>query len=294
MATPIDAPYRLKTVVVGLTFVSIGLISLIASLQIPDKSEIIKALLRELATIAIIGATLHVIHELFQRQDFIQITNNKGEEILKLLNTTRVDMLARIALANQAAVLGMTEIMPDAQSYDFDEMLLNVPNLTAVLNDGRTWVANNALSLQARFQDKAKHTTIVLVHPQSEFVTVLARKQGIDDATVRAKLAETLRRLVTCGGRADNLRVLGHRLYNPHTVFITDGFAIITPYFHSRTRHRGPAIRFNDTNHSSFYRELRKDIDALVLDCEPLPLTIEPPGGASPPHNNLSNGSSSL
>jgi hypothetical protein len=277
-----EAPYRLKTVIVALTFVSIGLLSLISSLLISKEYELVKALLRELATIAIIGATLHAIYELFQRQDFMQITNYKGQQVLDMLDAVRVELLdeigthgaevlARIDLANQATQLGMTGVTPDARSYDFSAVL-DAPRLTAVLNDGRTWVLNNAIRLQARFQDPSKSTVFILVHPDSPLIPILAAKQGINEEATRQKLGETLRLLSSFGAKETNLHVYGHRLFNPHSLFIIDGFAIVTPYFHSRMRRRGPAIRFDDTGHDSFYSELRRDIEALLVDSEELPL----------------------
>lgn len=286
-----EEPYRLKTVIVALTFVSIGLLALIVSLQIEEKEHpIIKALLREFATIAVIGATLHAIYELFQRQDFVRITNTKADHVVQTLDATRVELLdqlqshgeevlSRIDLASQATKMGMVEITPDARSYDYSA-LLDCTHVVAVLNDGRTWVSNNAPRLHLRFQSGSKHTTIFVIHPESPMITVLAKKEGTTEEAIRMKLVEALRLLATLGGTADNLTIYGHHLFNPHSVFIGDGFAVVTPYFHARMRRRGPAIRYEDSPHDSFYRELRADVEALVLDSEVLEL---PPNTASTP-----------
>ena len=285
MAAQRETPYRLKTVVVALTFVSIGLLSLISSLLIPKEHEI-TGITKRARNDCYHRCNTHAIYELFQRQDFVQITNHKGQQILDTLDAIRLELLdeigahgeevlARIDLANQATRLGMTGITPDARSYDFSAVL-DAPRLTAVLNDGRTWVLNNAIRLQARFQDPSKSTIFILVHPESAMIPILAAKQGINEDATRQKLGETLRLLSSFGGRAANLQVYGHRLFNPHSVFVVDGFAILTPYFHSRMRRRGPAIRFDDAGHDSFYSELRRDIDALLLDSEELSLPPDP------------------
>lgn len=270
-------PYRLKTVVVALTFVSIGLLALVTSLQIHDQdSPVLKGLLREFATIAIIGATLHAIWELFQRQDYIQITNEKAEQILGSLEVGRGEIVqhmrtheqqivSRLDVANQARYMGLAEITRDARGYDYT-MLLEESNLVAVLNDGRSWVSNNAPKLRKRFADPTKKTKILVIHPDSPMYQVIAKKEGTTVEAVRMKLDETLRVLATLTTPSTELEIFGHFLYNPHTIFLCDSFALVTPYFHSRTRRASPIFKYEDTSPTALYLEIRSDIDALDLD----------------------------
>lgn len=282
-----QSPYRLKTVVIALTFVSIGLLALITSIQLEDKHTILKALLREFATISIIGATLHVIWELFQRQDFVQITNNKAEDVLSSVNTARQEVVqlmrshehqivSRLDVANQARHMGLAEITRDARSYDYS-VLLDESVVTAVVNDGRSWVSNNIVKLRKRFADPSKKTRIYVIHPDSPMMQILAKKEGTTEEAVRMKLDETLRVLATLITPTTDLHVFGHMLYNPHTIYVCESFALVTPYYHSRTRRSAPVFKYEDTSPTSLYAELKADIEALELDSAELALPSQPP-----------------
>jgi len=277
------APYRLKTTLVALVFVVIGLIALIASIEIDPKHELLRAVLRELATITVIGATLHTIYELYQRKDFAEITNAKAEQVLAAVAAGQenivsrmaaheVEVLSRLNIANQARQIGITEITRDARMYDFAD-LFGAQRMTAVLNDGRTWVSNNAPKLRARLADATKMTTLYVIHPESPMIAVMARKEGTTVEAVRMKIDETLRLLSSLMVEGTNLKVFGHMLFNPHTLYMCESFAVVTPYFHARARRSTPAIRYDDTSHLSLYRELQADLEALALDALELSLT---------------------
>jgi hypothetical protein len=271
-------PFRMKTVVVALFFVVAGLVALLVSIELDEKSHpVAKSLLREFATISIIGGTLHVTYELFQRIEYVRATEEHTETVLESLERTSRAIFDHLSLAEETLKMGLAAIHPDASNYDYAPMIEHAATLTIVLNDGRTWVSNNAGRLRKRLADPSRKTRFFFLHPQSPMQMVLARKYGSSETALAAKLNETLMMLADVAPPEANLEVFAHNLFNPHSVFIADSHAIISPYFHSRTRRTVPALRFQDTDEGCFFREIREDIDALMLDAETLAIPWSPP-----------------
>lgn len=278
-------PYRMKTVVIGLVCAVAGLVALLVSIEMNEKDhDLAKPLLREFATIMIIGGTLHVTYELFQRLEYVRATEDSAEAILKSVDSTAQAILERLSLADEASKMGLSNIHSDASNYDYTAMIDHATTLTIVLNDGRTWISHNAVKLRKRFLDPAKSTRLFFLHPESPMQQVLARKYGSSESSLVAKLNETLVMLADMSSPQSKIEVFAHKLFNPHSVFIADSFVVISPYFHSRTRRTVPALRFHDAGEGCFFREVREDIDALRFDADTLKLPWQAAEVASEAH----------
>jgi hypothetical protein len=212
--------YRLRAVLAGALFIILGFVLLIVALNLQtgfwaDAS-------REVSTIFLLGGVLHVVYELYLRDDFVRMNDENAAAILGQLNATHKSLSDKLQLAQQAEDIGLAETRSDASSFDYGALLEHSPTVTIVVNDGRTWVSNNADRLRRRFKDHQKATNIILLHPSSPMMQVLARKEGSNQAALQHKVAESVAMLNQLKEAGTQLRILGHHLFNPHSVFLGD------------------------------------------------------------------------
>jgi hypothetical protein len=95
-------------------------------------------------------------------------------------------------------------------------------------------------------------------------VNVLARKLGLNPNTIKSKISETVKMISEAKTEISNVRVLGHDLYNPHSLFLSEDIAMITPYFVSRGRRQVPLFRYRNVGGASYYQQLRDDIHNVI------------------------------
>lgn len=174
--------------------------------------------------------------------------------------------------------LGLLAVSPDSSRFDYREIIEDSRRLVVVLNDGRTWLSMHRERLRARFADNRKQTTIFLVHPRSEFINVLARKGSSDPAAQIAKIHESLQILREVVQEGTNIEVLGHFLYNTHSLVLGDEIAAVTPYYLSRGSRSVPVYVYGDDGGSCYFKELEGDVERLRMDSEALKIP-ESPGG---------------
>jgi len=260
---------RLKTVILALVLFSLGIGALYYSeTSDHEKHPIRRAFWREFATVAIVAGTLHVAFEFMQRREFLHSIDEVQRSVIASIQAMRGEVLSKLTITQQVYDLGLVEVRADANSHDFADLLRTARNLVIVLNDGRTWVSNNAARLRDRFEDSRLETSFFFVHPQSLILPVLARKDGTTEAALSAKIQETVSMLCRMCTQDSLVTVRGHHLYNPHSVFMSDEHVLLTPYFHARTRRTVPLLRFVDRGDGSFFREVGEDLEALILDAE--------------------------
>jgi hypothetical protein len=258
--------YRLRAVLAGALFIIFGFVLLIVALQL--KTGFWADAAREVSTIFMLGGVLHVVYELYLRDDFLRMNEENTVTIMDALNDTRKTIADKLRLAQQAEDIGLAETRSDASTFDYATLLELSPTVTIVVNGGRTWVSNNADRLRKRFLDPNKATNLILLHPSSPMMQVLARKEGSNQAALQHKVAESVAMLNQLKAEGTQLRILGHHLFNPHSVFLGDRYVIISPYFHSRGRRTVPAYRFKNRDADCYYREIAADIQSLLLDAE--------------------------
>ena len=212
-----------------------------------------------IAVAVLVGGLWTGAYELWLRQDFIRM----NEE-----NTGRI--LERIRVSDQEEQLGLVEALLDSEKYDYSDLILNSPSLTLLLNDGRTWVSLHNEKLQKRFADSTKTTKVFLLDPESEMVTVMARKTGTSPDALKAKLQETVDMLATASTQHTKLEVCGHSLFNPFALFLGDNYGVITLYFAARGRKAVPLFTFEERMGDCLFKRLRDDVGALRLDARDL------------------------
>lgn len=173
--------------------------------------------------------------------------------------------------------LGLVSVSTDASSYDYTELLVSSRKLVIVLNDGRTWLSVHRDRLRKRFADARTRTTVFLIHPNSDLLSIQARKGSTDVHGLRAKIHESLALLSAIKQGNPNLEVLGHHLYNTHSVVLGDSDAALTPYFLSRGGRAVPLYHYVDTGGPCYFRDLADDLEQLRIDSEEIDLASHVP-----------------
>lgn len=173
----------------------------------------------------------------------------------------------RLQVAEQASKLGLAECVHDSSVYDYTAILVESKSVTILLNDGRTWTSVHRDRLRRRFAGNGS-TTIYLIHPDSAILPVLARKGGIEPEVLRGRIQETLSLLADICGPTTRLEVLGHHLFNPHSLVLSEKRGLVTPYFASRGGRTVPVFAFEDVGQDCHYRQMAADMEALRMDSE--------------------------
>ena len=183
------------------------------------------------------------------------------------------DSLTSNSSVTQFSQLGLAAAYEDASHFDYSQALCDSHQLTIVLNDGRTWLSVHRDRLRKRLQDPTRETTIYLIDPRSEMVCILARKGSIEPDVLRSRIYESIELLKELVSDKSQLEVLGHSLFNPYSLVLTEHCALIVPYFVSRGGRTVPLYVYEDTGGDCYYRELAKDTLGLRMDSKSLLLT---------------------
>lgn len=261
--------YRLKTLILAMLFLLLGLVCLLGE-QVPT-TAFWKSVLNELATALMIGGLWTAAYELVLRQDFTETHDSRTRQVLDAVERTRSEVAGTLDLADREHTMGLFRVHASAEEFDFVPWLRDAKSFTAVLNDGRTWTSRHSANLRERLKDPSKSTTIVLLHPDSPALAVMARKVGSSVEALQSKIQDTVGiirdSLPDPRSLPQNVRVLGHLLYNSHSVFLTDTHAALTPYFISRGRKTVPVFVFQDTGTpTGMFTKITEDIDQLIRD----------------------------
>jgi len=176
--------------------------------------------------------------------------------------------------AGERNALGLVEIGNDASVYDYTNAIVKPDKLVILLNDGRTWVSVHRERLRKRFADASKETTIFLIHPNSPFVAVLARKGSTESESINNRIRETLGIIQEIKTQDSNIVIFGHYLYNTYAACIGDKEALVTPYFTSRGSRTVPVFRYEDIGPNCYFRSLLEDVERLKLDAAFLDSTM--------------------
>lgn len=247
--------WKLKNIIISLVFVVVGLVLFLLSTQ---NSGIIYSILAQFGSIIMITATWNVIYDMKLRSQFVEIISSHTEKISE-----------KIDLAKQEKDFGLVAIYSKSDGYNFYDFLTENKELVVLLNEGRTWISNHTPKIEERLKKTSFKTTFVVTHPDSSMVAVLAAKQELTAHGITGKVKEFVSSVKAIKGYdKDRIKILGHRYYNPHSVFLGDTRAIITPYHASRGRRYVPLYIFEDCGESSYFQSVKLDMDYLIKDAE--------------------------
>ena len=100
-------------------------------------------------------------------------------------------------------------------------------------------------------------------------VTILARKGSIEEGALRNRILDTVQFIVHLAeGDCKQLEILGHFLFNPSSLVLSESVAVLTPYMFSRGLKSVPVLVFRDTGQECFYRSLVEDMERLRMDAK--------------------------
>lgn len=255
--------WKSKNIIISLVFSIIGLALFVVGGFNSASASMITS---QIGSIILIAASWNVIYDMKLRSHFVEMVESQTDKVISM-----------ISLAKQEKDFGLIQIYSKSDGYNFHDFLTTNRNIVIVLNDGRTWVSNHSPKLEERFKKHDFHTTFIVTHPDSEMVNVLATKQEMPADGVKGKIREFVKSVKAINGHdKSKVAILGHKLYNPHSIFLGDSLALITPYHASRGRRYVPLYVFTDSGQNSYFQSVKLDMDYLVKDSEDISDYYEP------------------
>jgi hypothetical protein len=209
------------------------------------------AYLEELSSALLVGGLLSILFK------FIQ--DKESEANLRRL----------LRIHDSVDELGLREILPESQGYNFTKLIETAGSLSIVMNDGLRWVGNNTVALQDRFS-RESITEFFTVDPDSPFVASLAAKTGTTPEDLKKKITDTWTRLENCynnSKKRGKLKIYKLKTYPTRSIFLSANMLVETPYQTASGRANIPVYEYckvarKDSPHafaSHDIEELRKE-----------------------------------
>jgi hypothetical protein len=216
--------------------------------------------LSELSSALLVGGLLSVLFRVFEGRDF--------EKLLRRL----------LRIHDSVDELGLVEILPESQAYNYTELLNTADHLSVVINDGNRWVGNNTVAIKNRLSRSGTTTEIFTVDPDSPFISALALKTGAEIDDLKRKIKDTWCRLSTIYDESEKkgtLKIYRLKTYPTKSVFLTEDSLIETPYQIASGRTNVPVFIYRKVARmDSPFSFVQRDIAALRLECvEHIPKT---------------------
>lgn len=159
---------------------------------------------------------------------------------------------------------GLVEFRTHFAGFSHDPMLQRSKEMTIVLNDGRGWVDSNRESLRKRLGTPGMQTTFIFIDPSSDFLPTLLRKNGKRHTTQLDELRRSLTVIEEATTDPANVRVYGHSLFHPYSMYLGDDHAVVMPYFITEQGQLPVLVFENDGRDSSLYGRYKADVDGLI------------------------------
>lgn len=133
----------MRVYVIASLMMILGLLAIAYKGTLEEQSKLLPYL-NDLSSVLLVGGLLSLLYKVFQDKEYY----NNLKRLLRIHDS--VDEL------------GLKEILPESQAFNFTGLLENDDNLSIVMNDGLRWVGNNAVSLKNRFSKKGRVTSFYL------------------------------------------------------------------------------------------------------------------------------------
>lgn len=238
----------MRTYVVASVLIILGLLAIASKGYLaPDDWKI--PYLSELSSALLVGGLLSILFKVFQER--------QAEANLRRL----------MRIHDSVDELGVQELLPESQAYNFTSLIADSDHLAVVLNDGLRWIGNNSVSLQDRFSKNGKTTEFFTVDPDSQFVSSLAAKLSTSEDEMRKKIRDAWSRLLEAWEKSEKKSVLTIyklKTYPTRSLFLTEDVLVETPYQIASGRAKIPVFVFRRVpRDDSPYAFGRKDVEAL-------------------------------
>ena len=166
-------------------------------------------------------------------------------------------------------VYGLTDFRASFLGYPYGPLISGTKDLLIILNDGRSWIDTHRELLAKRIANPKQQTRIALLHPRSDFIETLVRKNRKDKTVQLGDIKRSFESLEDARKVGSRLDVRGHFLFNPSSLFLTEREAIVSPYLFME-RGALPLFVFSKEATDAFYQHLRDDALKLFEASEPL------------------------
>ena len=240
----------MRQYVIASILIIVGLVSIALKGQLPDTSRWLPYL-SEFSSALLVGGLLSILFKIFQDKEY--------ETTLRRL----------LRIHDSVDELGLKEIMPEVQAYNFTDIIHDADSLVIVMNDGLRWVGNNTVALQERFSKKST-TENFTVDPDSSFVSTLAAKTSVNDDDMKKKIRDTWQRLEEAYNKSTkmgSLKIYRLKTYPTKSMFLTEEQFVETPYQTASGRASIPVFIYRKVaRQDSPYSFATKDITALRLE----------------------------
>jgi hypothetical protein len=204
--------------------------------------------LSELSSALLVGGILSLLFKIFQEKE----TENTLRRLLRIHDS--VDEL------------GLKQILPEAQGYNFTRIIDSAGTLSIVMNDGLRWVGNNTVALQDRFS-KEGVTEFFTVDPNSSFIESLAAKTALTSDELKKKIQDSWKRLeetYNASSRIGVLRLYRLKTYPTRSFFLSEDTLVETPYQTASGRAKIPVYEYGKvTRRDAPFFFAQHDIEAI-------------------------------
>ncbi len=203
----------MRQYIIASILIIVALISMVYKASLEADSALIPYL-SDFNSALLVGGLLSMLFKIFQ--------DKESESTLRRL----------LRIHDSVDDLGLEEIMPEVQAYNFTNIIQNSDSLVVVMNDGLRWVGNNTVALQERFSKKST-TEIFTVDPTSSFVSILAAKTSTTEDDLKKKIKDTWARIEDAYNKSTkkgDLIIYSLKTYPTKSIFITENILVETPY----------------------------------------------------------------
>jgi hypothetical protein len=237
----------MRIYVIASVMIILGLISIAYKGSLPATDWQVQYL-NELSSALLVGGLLSLLFKIFQ--------DKESESTLRRL----------LRIHDSVDELGLKEILPESQGYNFTPLIEETGTLCIVMNDGLRWVGNNTVALQQRFSMKST-TEFFTVDPDSSFVESLALKTSITPEELRKKISDTWKRLEESYGNSEKkgtLKIYRLKTYPTRSIFFSDNLLIETPYQTASGRANIPVFEYRKVaRQDAPYYFAKHDLDEI-------------------------------
>lgn len=257
--------YNIRTLLVGAVGVILGLALVLLGEQTSREAHpLLNGFFEATAVAVLTGSLLGLAYEFLLRKELMRHFDVSVSNLRSQMTELRDDIDARIGLSSNLIKLGLTEICPRENHYDYSDMFADSKRLFFVFNDGRTWFSNHEHDLNARAELSGKETHIILIHPDSPFIDALSVKVSQTPEELRKKIDETSKMISRLPWRSHKVQVYGHAVPTSYSLVISETKAVFIPYQMARKADKIPCFIFSAQASDGFYWSLWRDVKAIL------------------------------
>ena len=161
--------------------------------------------------------------------------------------------------------IGLAAIHETPREEHISPFLAQTNNLTLILDDGEWFFALCHDALAACLAGPNMTVTFILLHPKSSFLDTLAQKHARTLTRQLDKLHHTFRSIQQLNRKYPNtdIRVLGHCLFHPYELCLTDSHALTIPH-HFHGPFPGSLWVFSNDAVNPLFTAYKKDAHLLL------------------------------